>query len=173
MAKIGRNDRCPCGSGKKYKQCCLAKDEEAGHAAFVARQATQEAARPRGRADFYCDDEEELALELTLASNAVIDMVKAGQLDEAEQAAHDLLERFPDAHDGYDRLGMVHEARGDHRKAADCYRKVIALVREHPEDYEPGFEDTFQSLVDSLDPNPNPNPNPNPDPSFDEPPPQH
>jgi hypothetical protein len=21
--KIGRNDKCPCGSGKKYKQCCL------------------------------------------------------------------------------------------------------------------------------------------------------
>ena len=21
-AKIGRNDPCPCGSGKKYKQCC-------------------------------------------------------------------------------------------------------------------------------------------------------
>ncbi|MGL5524174.1 MAG: SEC-C metal-binding domain-containing protein [Aeromonas veronii] len=21
--KIGRNEPCPCGSGKKYKQCCL------------------------------------------------------------------------------------------------------------------------------------------------------
>lgn len=25
--KIGRNDPCPCGSGKKYKNCCLAKEE--------------------------------------------------------------------------------------------------------------------------------------------------
>jgi hypothetical protein len=24
--KIGRNDPCPCGSGKKYKRCCLNKD---------------------------------------------------------------------------------------------------------------------------------------------------
>ncbi|MGZ8153886.1 MAG: SEC-C metal-binding domain-containing protein [Burkholderiales bacterium] len=24
--KIGRNDPCPCGSGKKYKKCCLSKD---------------------------------------------------------------------------------------------------------------------------------------------------
>ena len=24
-AKIGRNDPCPCGSGKKYKQCCMRK----------------------------------------------------------------------------------------------------------------------------------------------------
>ncbi len=24
--KIGRNDPCPCGSGRKYKKCCLGKD---------------------------------------------------------------------------------------------------------------------------------------------------
>ena len=23
--KIGRNDPCPCGSGKKYKKCCFGK----------------------------------------------------------------------------------------------------------------------------------------------------
>ncbi|MDD3777595.1 MAG: SEC-C domain-containing protein [Actinomycetota bacterium] len=27
MAKIGRNEPCPCGSGKKYKNCCLKKSE--------------------------------------------------------------------------------------------------------------------------------------------------
>ena len=27
MAKIGRNDPCPCGSGKKYKRCCINKIE--------------------------------------------------------------------------------------------------------------------------------------------------
>lgn len=21
--KVGRNDKCPCGSGKKYKNCCM------------------------------------------------------------------------------------------------------------------------------------------------------
>ena len=26
--KIGRNDPCPCGSGRKYKRCCLNKKEE-------------------------------------------------------------------------------------------------------------------------------------------------
>lgn len=26
MARLGRNDPCPCGSGKKYKNCCLKKD---------------------------------------------------------------------------------------------------------------------------------------------------
>lgn len=27
--KIGRNDPCPCGSGKKYKKCCGAVKDEA------------------------------------------------------------------------------------------------------------------------------------------------
>ena len=22
---VGRNDKCPCGSGKKYKNCCMAR----------------------------------------------------------------------------------------------------------------------------------------------------
>jgi hypothetical protein len=26
MSNIGRNDKCPCGSGLKYKQCCLRKN---------------------------------------------------------------------------------------------------------------------------------------------------
>ena len=25
--KTGRNDPCPCGSGKKYKACCLARKQ--------------------------------------------------------------------------------------------------------------------------------------------------
>lgn len=25
QAKVGRNDPCPCGSGKKFKQCCINK----------------------------------------------------------------------------------------------------------------------------------------------------
>ncbi|MBQ4145196.1 MAG: SEC-C domain-containing protein, partial [Clostridia bacterium] len=27
-ANIGRNDLCPCGSGKKYKHCCLGKEQQ-------------------------------------------------------------------------------------------------------------------------------------------------
>jgi len=29
--KVGRNDPCPCGSGKKYKKCCLNKRTEQQH----------------------------------------------------------------------------------------------------------------------------------------------
>jgi len=90
--------------------------------------------------------------ELAAASNAAVDLVNEDKLDEAEQVARDLLKRFPDVHDGWDRLGMVYEARGDNRQAADCYRKIIEFIRDHADDYEPGFEAIFHKLVSRLDP---------------------
>ena len=50
-----------------------------------------------------------------------------------EVAARDLLARFPDQPDGWDRLGMVYEARGENQKAAEAYRKVIEFIRQHPD----------------------------------------
>jgi len=29
MAKAGRNDACPCGSGRKFKKCCESKTDTA------------------------------------------------------------------------------------------------------------------------------------------------
>jgi hypothetical protein len=43
MAKIGRNDLCPCGSGKKYKRCCMVRDEAVAREEFAAA-ASQAAA---------------------------------------------------------------------------------------------------------------------------------
>ena len=153
MPKTGRNDPCPCGSGKKYKRCCMDKDQAAEHATLAATQA-ERAARQQQRAaqnrDLVVSIEQ--ADELTAASNAVIDLIQAGKLDEAEHAARDLLLRYPEVHDGYDRLGMVYEARGQPREAAQCYRQVIEFVRAHPEDYEPEFETAFHEIIARLDP---------------------
>ncbi len=41
--KTGRNDPCPCGSGKKYKKCCMENDEEA---ARLVSKAHDNAPRP-------------------------------------------------------------------------------------------------------------------------------
>ena len=39
----GRNEPCHCGSGRKYKQCCLEKDEKAASAARAKAAAAAEA----------------------------------------------------------------------------------------------------------------------------------
>ena len=48
VMKLGRNDPCPCGSGKKYKKCCMAKDqaEEAARSASPAKSALVTAPPP-------------------------------------------------------------------------------------------------------------------------------
>ncbi|MBJ95680.1 MAG: preprotein translocase subunit SecA [Rickettsiales bacterium] len=35
-SKVGRNDPCPCGSGKKYKKCCMGKEDDGAAAAATA-----------------------------------------------------------------------------------------------------------------------------------------
>ena len=166
MAKPGRNDRCPCGSGKKYKACCLTKDEAAEREHLAKAQAARDErtaekrlslrevreamlAKLAGDDNALFDDD---ADELTDASNAVLDLVQAGKLDEAEAAARHLLEHYPEVHDGWDRLGMVHEKRGENRQAADCYRNVVAFLGDNPDYSEPAFKDAFVARIAKLDP---------------------
>src|SRR5712691_5130578 len=75
MAKIGRNDPCPCGSGQKYKRCCLPR-EEAAAAERAATQARQ-VEPPVMPFEMLSDDD-----GLDQASNVVIDLIDAGRLDE-------------------------------------------------------------------------------------------
>lgn len=152
VPRTGRNDPCPCGSGKKYKHCCLEKDRAAELAPAIAQRVrlqAQQADHAARRKDYEAAWHEAQALDE--ASNAVVGLVHAGRLDEAEHAARELLVRYPEVHDGYDRLGMVHEARAQFRDAADCYRKVVEFARANPQDYDPGFIDTFLERIVKLE----------------------
>jgi len=134
MAKPERNDPCPCGSRQKYKRCCLPKDEAAERAAAerAAALAREEEAPITCAA---IDDD-----GLDEASNSVIDLIHAGRLDEAERGARDLLENYPNVHDGLERLAMVYAARGDRPHAAEYYRKAADFVHEHADQYGPKME---------------------------------
>jgi hypothetical protein len=124
MAKINRNAPCPCGSGKKYKKCCLLRDQESS-----AQQQNAEAfSFTPGFTDL--DD----------LSNSVVDLIKGGHLDKAEAVCHELLSRYPDQIDGTERLAEVYEARGEKEKAAQTYRKAAHFAQAYP-----GFD---QELID-------------------------
>ena len=82
----------------------------------------------------------------------MVDLVHAGRLDKAEQVARDLLVRYPEVPDGHMRLGMVYEARGQKREAADCYRKVVEFMRAHPDDFDPESPTSFLESIAKLDP---------------------
>ena len=161
MAKPGRNDRCPCGSGKKYKACCLTRDEAAEREELAKAQAGRDERAAEKRQSLRevreamlakLSGSEEPEDDLDAASNAVLALIGAGKLDEAEAAARDLLVRYPQVPDGWDRLGMVHEARGKNLEAADCYRKIIDFVRQHADDFDAVTVDDYAARIAKLDP---------------------
>lgn len=119
------------------------------HLAVEARQA---AAAERARAFFSELGEQMADGDLDEASNAVVDLVHAGKFDEAEAAARDLLVHFPEVYDGYDRPGMVAEARGDEKLAAAHNRKVIEFTQHHPGLTDPALITNYHRMIDELDP---------------------
>ena len=115
MAKIGRNDPCPCGSGKKYKKCCEPRDVAA--AAQQTSTAATSLQAVRGAMESALSNWISEEDDLDRVSNSVLDLIKEGKFDEAEQVGQVLLRDYPDVHDGFERLGMVFEARGNHAQA--------------------------------------------------------
>jgi len=61
-------------------------------------------------------------------SNKVIFLIREGKLDEAEAQAKQLLIDYPEVNDGYDRLAMVYEKRGDRAKAVEMYKKALDFI---------------------------------------------
>ena len=118
MAKTERNDPCPCGSGKKFKECCLDRIE-AGEAVAAARPPVAS----------FAELEAELA-DLDDLSNSVIDLLNAKRLAEAEAACRKLLELYPDQVDGLERSALVCEAQGRNAEAARYYRQAAAFMGE-------------------------------------------
>ena len=111
MAQPGRNDPCPCGSGKKFKKCCIDT--------WVAPESTGPDAEGHARGG-----QVQFFDEIDRLSNQVPDLIRKGRIDAAEAVVRRLLEEFPDALDGEERAAEVEEARGNWAQAARMYRTV-------------------------------------------------
>jgi hypothetical protein len=68
--KVGRNEPCPCGSGKKYKKCCMLKPREEKSAPAATSDnasvttVTEENSAQVSTAEQYLDKAEELVCDL-------------------------------------------------------------------------------------------------------------
>jgi len=133
MSKVGRNDPCPCGSGKKYKKCCEPRDDElsleqsrrAGgeSLAAIARALAEDIARNSLHSGEHNGERDDEIYEL---SDRVDALVKDGRFDEAEAVARKLEADYPDDPVGTECLASVCEARGLNQAAAELYRRAAA-----------------------------------------------
>lgn len=120
MKKPGRNAPCPCGSGKKYKLCCLRCEEESPE---------ESPADLLSRGWVMVED------DIDRDSNRVVDLLDEGRIEEAERAAALLLEKYPDMPDGHERTAQVFEAQGQRKRAAEHYRTAAEILHAHDPEY--------------------------------------
>jgi hypothetical protein len=140
MAKIGRNDPCPCGSGKKHKRCCL------------AAPATQE--RPGTPVAALTESHQEICPccvdELNERADHILEVLLAGRADEAETLCHDFLRDFPGQAEGIDLLSMTFELRGQRERALDLLRQASDIAHANP-DYDAETRSLMRERIRELE----------------------
>ena len=116
MPKVGRNDPCPCGSGKKAKRCCI---ERIGTERLVdvLRGSRDQMAAKNERLKA---ERDELVMQLAaveadreaeVLAAQVHALLGAGELEQAEAVGRELEEMFPGETEGIERLAQVYESR--------------------------------------------------------------
>lgn len=115
----GRNDPCPCGSGKKYKKCCQGKVESR----LPLQYGQANAAMPNGTAKRPAPTPAEL--------NQMVALFNAGQHAELESRARSLVGRYPDSGFVWKILGATLQAQG--KDSLSALRKAAELL---PDDAE-------------------------------------
>jgi hypothetical protein len=83
-------------------------------------------------------------------SNRVIDLIEHRRLDEAESVCLELKRQFPDAMDWIERMGAVHEARGDAIQAIAMYRQCIEFIDQDPDGFDEECTAFFLDAISRL-----------------------
>ncbi len=143
----GRNEPCHCGSGKKYKKCCLAKDEEIRKAQIAELEADAEdwESSLEDDVDFEADAEDwESSLEDDDQDLESEDWEEGPQLEVFEE----LLEEF-EAADYEDKFGIFSRTLDD-PELMDGDMAYEMLQDLFDETVEHGERNRFDAMVENL-----------------------
>jgi len=147
--KIGRNDPCPCGSGKKYKKCCMEKDEQ--RAEYSSSYESDESEwepeyepvyedRDENWEELEDDDFEEGADEdFESEDETDSDVFEQQELDETFDVAPDEITKLPEISD--EETKLVDEWWDEYKKMKNTVKEREHLI---------AFIDRYPHLVDHL-----------------------
>lgn len=137
MQTVGRNDRCPCGSGKKAKHCCQTLAIDRPRIAAEAHFALAQTFRNEGKlAEAAASLEQGLALIPDFAeghSNLGLLYGELGKREAAVESFRKALAIKPDFAWAHCNLGNVLVAQGNLPAAIDSYRQALAIDPSHVE----------------------------------------
>ena len=114
--KIGRNEPCPCGSGKKYKHCCLGKHETKRRAKDTEQIA-----------DLPANDKEQE--QLVQRIEKAFTLLGSQQYSEAIRFASKLTKLYPNEDRLHDIVATSHLYSGECEQAIKICRHRLAVAR--------------------------------------------
>ncbi|MBH1971872.1 tetratricopeptide repeat protein [Moraxellaceae bacterium AER2_44_116] len=136
LKKVSRNAPCPCDSGKKYKQCCQARDEQKNTSNTRLRESVPDLFREATRyqtANDLTKAEDIYRQILTISPKHIETLNNLGMLlsETARiEMAIDMLNKVvrlePSAR-RYQVLAQIFVKQGQDNKAIDCLRQAIQL----------------------------------------------
>ena len=141
--KIGRNAHCPCGSGRKYKNCCIntsdhpvapVADLSAIPDMFVIAMAHHEAGRLREADAIY-----QQILQLDPNNHNAYHLLgliarQAGELDIAVELISKAISIKPIAQMFYN-MGLCLQDQGIQNDAVECYKTAIKMKPDYVDAY--------------------------------------
>jgi hypothetical protein len=113
--KIGRNEPCPCGSGKKYKKCCLPKHEKIKDLL-------------RGSVEFQKPESEDEGPPEYVVKG--FDLLAANKYEEAISYASNLISVYPEDDRIHDTLATAHLSTSHHDEAIAICRSRWEVAKE-------------------------------------------
>jgi len=114
--KIGRNEPCPCGSGKKYKHCCLDKQE-------AARQAKD----PEQAENLRAKESEQK--QLIKHIEKAFGLLRSRKYAEAIRLALNLISNYPNEDRLHDIVATCHLYAGECEEAIEICRRRLEVAR--------------------------------------------
>jgi cytochrome c-type biogenesis protein CcmH/NrfG len=101
MLSTGRNNPCPCGSQKKYKQCCLKSDAR-----------------------------EHISDSITNQLRTALQLQQSGNIRQAEAIYHQVLQNSPNHPDALHLLGLLARQEGNYQQAVDLIAKAAKILTQ-------------------------------------------
>jgi tetratricopeptide (TPR) repeat protein len=136
-AELGRNDPCPCGSGRKYKHCCANKRVNATPQAVLAPSQLDEIRTlgDRGRFVEATRLAERYASQnpMDAAAHAALGMVhfSSGRVADAAASLTRAVRLAPNVAQHHHDLGWALNTLGRNAEAARAFERAVALDPNH------------------------------------------
>jgi len=122
LSKVGRNDPCPCGSGKKYKKCCMVKEEQSKNVLSDTEADTsltpERAERPQSRPR---------AAEIENIFRRACNHLDRNEFDQAARAFRSVLRLDPRHYEALTGLGRCLAEVGMREEARKCFEKALEI----------------------------------------------